>query len=77
VALKREKIFNYVETMWSSESVVGTATSYGLDDLGAEVRVQQIHQFSLLYVVQIGNGTDPAYPMGTGGPFPGGKVAVT
>jgi hypothetical protein len=33
-------------------------------------------RFSLLHSVQTGTGTQPAsYPMGTGGSFPGGKVA--
>jgi hypothetical protein len=32
--------------------------------------------FSPLHVVQTGSGAHPAsYPMGTGGPFPGGKAA--
>jgi hypothetical protein len=33
-------------------------------------------EFSLLHFVQTGSGIHPAsYPVGTGGPFPGGKAA--
>jgi hypothetical protein len=44
----------------SRDSLVATATSYGLDDRGAEVRVQLGSKISTLNVVQIGSGTHPA-----------------
>jgi hypothetical protein len=55
--------------------VVGIATGYGLDDRGVGVpspgRVK-----NFLHSVQTGSGAHPAsYPVGTGGSFPGGKVA--
>jgi hypothetical protein len=59
----------------SPDSVVGVATGYGLDDRGVGVRVLvRPRIFSL--VVQTGSGAHPAsYLIGTGGSFPGGKVA--
>jgi hypothetical protein len=54
----------------STESVVGIATSYGLDDRGVGVL-----EYSLLQIVQTGSEVHPtSYPMGTGGSFPGGKA---
>jgi hypothetical protein len=54
----------------SRGSVAGIATGYRLDNGGVGVQ-----KLSLLHVVQTGSGAHPAfYPMGTGGPFPGGKV---
>jgi hypothetical protein len=62
----------------SRGSVVGIATGYGLDDRGVGVRVPVRPEFSLLHVVQTGSGAHPtSYPIGTGGSFPGGKVAGT
>jgi hypothetical protein len=52
--------------MGSRDSLVGTATGYGLDGQG----------YSLLHIVQTGSAAQPAsYPMTTGGTFPGGKAA--
>jgi hypothetical protein len=46
----------------SRDSVVGISTGYGLDDRGVGIWVP------------VGSGAHPAsYPMGTEGPFPGGK----
>jgi hypothetical protein len=48
----------------------------GLDDEGIGVRVPVGQEFLVLHVVQTGCGVHPtSYPMGTGGPFPGGKAA--
>jgi hypothetical protein len=48
-------------------SVVGRATSYGLDDRGAGVRVAEGQEFSFLHVVQTGSRAHQAsYTMGTG-----------
>jgi hypothetical protein len=49
----------------------GIATAYGLDGGEVAVRVPVGSIF-----IQIGSGAHPtSYPMGTGGSFPGGKVA--
>jgi hypothetical protein len=57
----------------SSGSIV---SDYGLDD--QTIRVQSptgAEDFSYSPCVQTGSGAHPAsYPMGTGGPFPGGKA---
>jgi hypothetical protein len=52
-------------------------TGYGLDDRMIGVRFPVgAGNFSLRHNVQTGSGAYPAsYPMGTGGPFPGGKAA--
>jgi hypothetical protein len=51
-----------------SQSVQRLATGWVTENSGEE--------FSLLHVVQTGSGAHPAsFPMGTGGPFPGGKAA--
>jgi hypothetical protein len=51
-------------------------SDYGLDDRANEVRSPtEAEDFSSSPCVQIGSGAHPAsYPMGTGGPFPGGKA---
>jgi hypothetical protein len=60
----------------SRDSVVGIATSYGLDDRGVGVRVPLCKEFSLLQIVQTDSEVHPTfYPIGTGGFFPGGKAA--
>jgi hypothetical protein len=62
----------------SRDSSVGIGLSYGLDDRGSSVRFQAgAGNFSLHHRVQNGSGAHPAYPMGTGGSFPGGKAAGT
>jgi hypothetical protein len=59
----------------SRDSIVGIATSYGLDDRGVGVRVPG-QQFSLLHVVQTDSGVHPtSYPMGTRDSFSEGKAA--
>jgi hypothetical protein len=57
----------------SSGSIV---SDYGLDDRVVEVRSPTgAEDFSSSPCVQTGSGAHPAsYPMGTGGPFPGGKA---
>jgi hypothetical protein len=57
----------------SSGSIV---SDYGLDDQVIEVRSPTgAEDFSSSPCVQTGSEARPAsYPMGTGGPFPGGKV---
>jgi hypothetical protein len=51
-------------------------SDYGLDDW--EIRVRSpagAKDFCSILSVQTGSGAHPAsYPMGTGGPFPGGKA---
>jgi hypothetical protein len=51
-------------------------SDYGLDDRAIEVRSPPgAEEFSSSPCVQIGSGAHPAsYPVGTWGPFPGGKV---
>jgi hypothetical protein len=57
----------------SSGSIV---SDYGLDHRAIEVRSQSgVEDFSSSRCVQTGSGAHPAtYPMGTVGPFPGGKA---
>jgi hypothetical protein len=57
----------------SSGSIV---SDYGLDDRAIGVRFPTgAKDFSSILCVQTGSGTHPAScPMGTGGPFPGGKA---
>jgi hypothetical protein len=59
----------------SSGSIV---SDYGLDDRAIGVRSPaRANDFSSILCVQNGSGAHPAScPMGTGGPFPGGKSAV-
>jgi hypothetical protein len=61
----------------SSDSSVGIALGYGLEDRGSSVRFPTgAGNFSLHHCVQNGSGARPAsYPMGTRGSFPGGKAA--
>jgi hypothetical protein len=51
-------------------------SGYGLDDRAIGVRSPaEARDFSSNLCVQSGSGTQPAsYVVGTGGPFPGGKV---
>jgi hypothetical protein len=53
-----------------------TVSDYGLDDQAIEIRfLIGAEDFSFSSCVQTGSGAHPAsYPMGTGGPFPGGKA---
>jgi hypothetical protein len=57
----------------SSGSIV---SDYGLDDRAIGVRSPAgVKDFSSILCVQTGSGAHPASsPMGTGGPFPGGKA---
>jgi hypothetical protein len=61
----------------SSDSSVGIALGYGLDDRGSRVRFPAgAGNFSVHQRVQNGSRAHPAsYPMGTRGCFPGGKAA--
>jgi hypothetical protein len=60
-----------------TDSSVGIALGYGLDDRGSRVRfLAGAGNFSLHYWLQNGSGTHPAsYPMGIRGSFPEGKLA--
>jgi hypothetical protein len=60
----------------SRGSSVGIVSDYGLDDRVIEVRSSTgAEDFSSSPCVQTGSEAHPAsYPMGTGGPFPGGKA---
>jgi hypothetical protein len=51
-------------------------SDYGLDDRAIGVRFpERAMEFSCILVFQTGSGAHPATcPMGTGGPFPGGKA---
>jgi hypothetical protein len=51
-------------------------SDYGLDDRAIGVRSQAAAKdFSSILCVQTGSGAHPAFsPMGTRGPFPGGKA---
>jgi hypothetical protein len=52
----------------SRDSLVGIATSYGLNDRGVGVRVPVESRIFLLKIVQTGSEVHPtSYPMGTGG----------
>jgi hypothetical protein len=54
--------------MMSRDSVVGIATSYGLDDRESEFESRWGQEFLLLQIVQTGSEVHPtSYPMGTGG----------
>jgi hypothetical protein len=59
----------------SSGSIV---SDYGLDDRAIRVRSPAgAKDFSSILCVQTGSGAHPAScPMGTGGPFPGGKAQL-
>jgi hypothetical protein len=61
----------------SSDSSVGTALGYGLEDRDSRVRLPVgVRNFSLHHRVQNGSGAHPAsYLMSTWGSFPEGKVA--
>jgi hypothetical protein len=61
------------ESRGSAGSIV---SDYGLDDRVIEVRSPTgAEDFSSSPCVQTGSEAHPAsYPMGTGGPFPGGKA---
>jgi hypothetical protein len=59
-------------------SSVSIASAYRLDDWAIEVRYQaETRHYSSNLCVQTGSGAHPAsYPVGTGGPFAGGKVRL-
>jgi hypothetical protein len=57
-----------------ADSVVGIATSYGLDDRGIGVQVTAGSRFLYSKIVQTGSEVHPtSYPMGTGALSPGVK----
>jgi hypothetical protein len=56
----------------SRDSAVGITTACRLDGRGLRVRVPVGTRFLAVHVVQIGSG---AYPMSSGGYFPGCKFA--
>jgi hypothetical protein len=60
----------------SRGSSVNIMSKYGLDDREIEVQSSaEAREFFSKLCVQTGSGTHPASsPMGTGGPFPGGKA---
>jgi hypothetical protein len=65
-----------ISNLWSRCSSGSIVSDYGLDDQTIEVRSPtEPEDFSSSPCVQTGSGAHPAsYPMGTGGPFPGGKA---
>jgi hypothetical protein len=68
-------IHTYLRSRGGSGSIV---SDYGLDDRAIGVRIPAgAKDFSSSLCVQTGSGAHPAScPMGTGGPFPGGKSAA-
>jgi hypothetical protein len=78
-ALRRASDFLYVYCSVMEPVSSGSIVSdYGLDDLVIGVRSPAgAEDFSSIFCVQTGSGAHPAScPMGTGGPFPGGKSAA-
>jgi hypothetical protein len=63
-------------TLYNANSSGSIVSDYGLDDQAIEVRSPAgAKDFSSIFCVQTGSGAHPAScPMGTGGPFPGGKA---
>jgi hypothetical protein len=63
---------------WSRVSSGSIVSDYGLDGRAIGVRFPVgAKDFSCSLCVQTDSGAHPAsYPMGTGGPFPGGKSAA-
>jgi hypothetical protein len=70
-----KKALAFTGSRGSSGSIV---SDYGLDDRVIKVRSPtRAEDFSSNPCVQTGSGAHPAsYPMGTGGPFPGGKAQL-
>jgi hypothetical protein len=77
ISTNRHINFFVQETCRLSESSVGIALGYGLDDRGSRVRFPAgARNFSLHHRFQNGSGAHTAsYPMGIRGSFPGGKAA--
>jgi hypothetical protein len=67
-----------LQILKSQDNSVGIVTGHRLDDWIIAIRFPAVAgNFSLQYCVQTGSGAHPAsYPMGTGGSFPGSKVAT-
>jgi hypothetical protein len=63
-------------SMWGRVSSGSIVSDYGLDDRAVGVRYSAgVKDFSSSLCVQTGSGAHPAScPVGTGGPFPGGKA---
>jgi hypothetical protein len=68
--------FIYLYFFMSRGSSSSIVSDYGLDDRAIEVRSPTgAENFSSSPCVETGSGAHPAsFPMGTGGPFPGGKA---
>jgi hypothetical protein len=66
--------YMYVQiSEWSRGSSGSIVSDYGLEGRGSIP--DRDRRFSSSLCVQTGSGVHPAfYPMGTGGPFPGGKA---
>jgi hypothetical protein len=66
-------LYSNIRSLVSSDSIV---SDYGLDDRAIGIRSPTgAKDFSSILCVQAGSGAHPAsFPMGTGGPFPGGKA---
>jgi hypothetical protein len=75
---KNKLTSNTINTQWkrSRGSSVSIVSGCGLDDRAIEVRSKAgAKDFSSSLCIQTGAGVQPAScPMGTGGPFPGGKA---
>jgi hypothetical protein len=69
-------LIRFSELLFPRDSSVGIALGYGLDCWVSRVRFPAVTGNSSLRRVQNGSGAHSAsYPVGTGGSFPGGKVA--
>jgi hypothetical protein len=68
--------FRYDPNVRSRVSSGSIVSDYGLDDRAIGIRFPAgAKDFSCSLCVQTGSGAHPAScPMGTGGPFPGGKA---
>jgi hypothetical protein len=78
--VNKPKIFSsvYYLKRWEPGSSDSIVSDYGLDDRAIGVRSPAgAKDFSSSLCVQTGSGAHPAScPMGTEGPFPGGKSAA-
>jgi hypothetical protein len=70
-------LVGHLQRKKNSDSSVGIALSYGLDDRGSRVRFPAgVGNFSLHHRVQDGSGANPAsYAVGIRGSFPLDKAA--
>jgi hypothetical protein len=76
--MEAETVSETLDCYLLPDSLVGIATGYWLTTEGSDFESRWGQEFSLLYVVQTGSEShQSSYPVGTGGPFPGGKAVGT